>query len=598
MQQYLIYNVQKVAMIMKDSLVKKSIIKVIKKNIGLCVLLIIAILGVVITSLVPPQILKQIFDNNLVPKRSDGLLILAIAYMSAILFIGIFDFMKEAVLTVIGQKLMKEIRIEMMEKLEKINAMFFSSNESGIVVSRFTNDVDAINSMFTNGIVGMMIDCFKIVGIVFSIWMFSSKIGIITLILLPIIYAITRIFQKKMLKSQIENRILVGKVNNHISESLKNVRMIKSYSKESYMEKKYTEYLLDNYKTVEKVNFYDSVFPPIIQITRAVVIGIIVIISSKQLNYLGISLGMVAASIDLISNLFTPIENLGMELQSIQQAISGIQRVNDFYSEPEDGNKNKDLKADVIIPRRDEVILAFNDMSFNYEEGADILQNISLLINPQEKVTFIGRTGVGKSTLFKLIMGLLKPLEGNITINGMDVYNIPNSEKRKIFGYVDQSFHLIKGTVAEQISLQDENITREQIENALDFVGMKDYIASLENGCDTQVIKDTLFSQGQKQLLAIARAIVINPPILLLDEITANLDYITEEKIVSVLQKASNTHTILSISHRLSSMIASDTVVILENGRVKNAGSPEMLLQNDDWYRSHLALEKLTWSLS
>lgn len=596
MQQYLIYNVQRVVMIMKYSLVKKSIIKVIKKNIGLCVLLIISISGVVITSLVPPQILKQIFDNNLVPKSSDGLLILAIAYMSVILFIGIFDFMKEAVLTVIGQKLMKEIRIEMMKKLEKINAMFFSSNESGIVVSRFTNDVDAINSMFTNGIVGMIIDCFKIVGIVFSIWMFSSKIGIITLILLPIIYAITRIFQKKMLKSQIENRILVGKVNNHISESLKNVRMIKSYSKESYMEKKYTEYLLDNYKTVEKVNFYDSVFPPIIQITRAVVIGIIVIISSKQLNYLGISLGMVAASIDLISNLFTPIENLGMELQSIQQSISGIQRVNDFYSEPEDGNKNKDLKADVIIPRRDEVILAFNDMSFNYEEGADILQNINLLIKPQEKVTFVGRTGVGKSTLFKLIMGLLKPLEGNITINGIDVYNIPNSEKRKIFGYVNQSFNLIKGTVAEQISLQDENITREQIENALDFVGMTDYIVSLENGYDTQIIKDTLFSQGQKQLLAIARAIVTNPPILLLDEITANLDSITEEKIVSVLQKASNTHTILSISHRLSSMIASDTVVILENGRVKNAGSPEMLLQNDDWYRSHLALEKLTWS--
>lgn len=583
-------------MTMENSLVKKSIIKVIKKNMGICILLIIAVCGVVITSLAPPQILKQIFDQNLVPGSSDGLLILAISYMSAILFIGVFDFMKEAVLTVLGQKITKEIRIEMMEKLEKINAMFFSFNGSGVVVSRFTNDVDAINSLFTSGIVGMMIDCLKIIGIVFSIWMFSAKLGIITLILLPIIYAITRLFQKRMLTAQIKNRILVGKVNNHISESLKNAQMIKSYSKENYMEKKYTEYLLDNYKTVEKINFYDSVFPPIIQITRALVIGVIVILSSKQLNYLGISLGMVAASMDLISNLFTPIENLGMELQDIQQAISGIQRVNDFYSESEDDNKNKELQADDIIPIREEVRLAFNDISFNYEEGTDILQNINLLINPQEKVTFVGRTGVGKSTLFKLIMGLLKPLEGNITINGIDVYNIPNSEKRKIFGYVDQSFRLIKGTVAEQISLQDESITREKIENALDFVGIVDYIASLEKGCDTQVINDTLFSQGQKQLLAIARAIVTNPAILLLDEITANLDSITEEKIVSVLQKASNAHTILSISHRLSSIIACDTVVILENGRVKNAGSPERLLQNDDWYRSHIALEKLTWS--
>lgn len=581
---------------MGDNLVKRSIINVIKKNIGINVLLVFAVCGVVIASLVPPQILKQIIDHNLMPKSSDGLLFLASTYMGVLLFIGVFDFLKEAVLTVLGQKITREIRAEMMEKLGKINAIFFSSNESGAVVSRFTNDVDAINSMFTSGIVGMMIDCFKIVGIVISIWLFSEKLGMVTLMLLPVIYAVTRLFQKRMLKVQIENRVLVGKVNNHISESLKNIQMIKSYSKESYMEKNYVGYLLDNFRTIEKVNFYDSVFPPIIQITRAVVIGIIVTLSSGQLNYLDISLGMVAASIDLISNLFAPIENLGMELQNIQTAISGIHRVNDFYCEPEDDIKNNELKAADIIQAREEVNLSFNGISFYYDEGTDVLQNINLQVKPQEKVTFVGRTGVGKSTLFRLIMGLLKPSEGNITINGIDVYNIPNSEKRKIFGYVDQSFHIINGTVADQISLQDSSITREQVQNALDFVGLTDYITSLEKGYDTPVSNGNIFSQGQKQLLAIARAIVTNPPILLLDEITANLDSITEEKIVSVLQKASNAHTILSISHRLSSMVVSDTVVILEKGRVKNAGSPEMLLQNDDWYRSHIALEQLTWS--
>lgn len=581
---------------MTNNLVKKAITKVIKQNTGMMILLFITVCGVVLTSLVPPQILRLIIDNNLVPKNSDKLLTLAIAYLGVLLFIGVFNFMKAALLTILGQKITLEIRMEMMLKLENINAQFFTTNESGTIVSRFTNDVEAINSLFTTGVIGMMIDCLKIIGIVISIWFFSATLGMLTLMLLPVIYAITRTFQKKMLQAQIENRILVARVNNYIAESFKNILMIKTYSKERYMEENYTERLRDNYETVEKVNFYDSVFSPIILLIRAVIIALIVILSSEQLNYLGISLGMVAASIDLISNLFTPVENLGMELQNIQQAISGVQRVNDFYNEPEDDGKDNSLYFADIIPQREEFNLSFNDVTFQYEQGQEVIQNINLNLNAQDKVTFIGRTGAGKSTLFKLVMGLLKPTSGTITINGIDVYSIPNREKRKIFGYVEQNFHMIPGTVADQISLQDESITRNQIEDALDFVGLTDYVETMENGLDTQLTNDTLFSQGQQQLLAIARAIVMNPPILLLDEITANLDSITEERVVSVLQKASAAHTIFSISHRLSSMISSDMIVILENGRIKNAGTAEMLWQNDDWYRSHISLQRLTWN--
>lgn len=581
---------------MTNNLVKKAITKVIKQNNSMMILLFITVCGVVLTSLVPPQILRLIIDNNLVPKNSDKLLTLAIAYLGVLLFIGVFNFMKAALLTILGQKITLEIRMEMMLKLENINAQFFTTNESGTIVSRFTNDVEAINSLFTSGVIGMMIDCLKIIGIVISIWFFSATLGMLTLMLLPVIYAITRTFQKKMLQAQIENRILVARVNNYIAESFKNILMIKTYSKERYMEENYTERLRDNYETVEKVNFYDSVFSPIILLIRAVIIALIVILSSEQLNYLGISLGMVAASIDLISNLFTPVENLGMELQNIQQAISGVQRVNDFYNEPEDDGKDNSLYFADIIPQREEFNLSFNDVTFQYEQGQEVIQNINLNLNAQDKVTFIGRTGAGKSTLFKLVMGLLKPTSGTITINRIDVYSIPNREKRKIFGYVEQNFHMIPGSIADQISLQDESITRNQIEDALDFVGLTDYVETMENGLDTQLTNDTMFSQGQQQLLAIARAIVMNPPILLLDEITANLDSITEERVVSVLQKASAAHTILSISHRLSSMISSDMIVILENGRIKNAGTAEMLWQNDDWYRSHISLQRLTWN--
>jgi ATP-binding cassette subfamily B protein len=581
---------------MRNNHVNKAAFRVAKKNWALLLMLAFVIAGVVFTSLIPPQILKRIVDENLVPKTEDGLMNLALMYLGIVGTIAIFDFLKAALLTVIGQKISKEIRLTMMRKAERINALYFSKNGTGNVVSRFTNDVEAINSTFTTGIIGLLIDCLKIGGIIVSVFLFNQTLGLIALAMLPIIFLITRFVQKRTLQAQIQNRIQVGKVNNHISESLKNVLMIKSGSKEAYMENKYTGLLKQNFDTLEKVNFFDSIFPPIIQVTRALAITLVVVLAIPDLNFIGITIGMVAASVELISDLFAPIENFGTELQGIQQSVSGIQRVNAFCDEEEEFPKQTDLKAEDIIPDRLAVSLAFNDVSFNYEEGSEILSQVNLNIKPQEKVTFVGRTGVGKTTLFKLCMGLLKPFEGSITINGIDVCLIPNSEKRKLFGYVDQNFRLIKGTIGEQISMQDENISIDQIRQALDFVGMLEFVDSLEKGLDTKAVGEGLFSQGQKQLLAIARAIVTDPAILLLDEITANLDSITESQIVSVLQKAGKSHTILSISHRLSSMMACDTIVILENGRIRNSGSPELLIKNDEWYQKFTALENMSRS--
>jgi ATP-binding cassette subfamily B protein len=576
---------------MENSSVKKTIINVVKNNKKLIVLLSFTVIVLVLASLVPPQILKNVIDYNFSMKTDNGLLQSAVLYIFVIFIIGIFDFAKEALLTVIGQDITREIRLEMMSKLEKINALYFSKNESGQIVSRFTNDVDAINSMFTGGIIGMLVDCFKIIGVVISIWLFGWKLGVITLLILPLIFVITRIFQKRMLSAQMENRVLIGKVNNHITESFKNILMIKSFSKEKYMEQNYTEILKQNFSTVEKVNFYDSIFSPTILMMRSVVIAMIVILSSGSINFIGISLGMIAATIDLISSLISPVENLGMELQSIQQSISGIKRVDEFFKENEDEKK----KEEHVELNLDEINISFNSVSFCYEDGRKILYDLNLNINAREKVTFVGRTGVGKTTLFKLITGILKPTEGSIEINGINVYDIPNSDKRKIFGYVEQSFHMIKGTVTEQISLGDKSVTAEEVRSAAEFVGLDDYINTLDKGYDTVVKNENLFSQGQKQLLAIARAIVKNPPILLLDEVTANLDSITEDRIMSVLQKAGEKYTILTISHRLSSIVSADRIVIMEKGRIKNSGTPEELLRKDDWYRSRIALDKLAW---
>jgi ATP-binding cassette subfamily B protein len=579
-------------MTMRKYNVKNSVMSTAKKNKIYIAFLLLLVVAATVSNVVPPLLMKQLIDYNFTLKTDDKLMFTAVIYIGVIFASGGVNFLKEAVLTVLGQNITKDIRLMMVEKLEKINASYFSRNESGQIASRLINDVDAVSSMFTSGIAGMAIDLFKIIGVLVSVFYLSISLGIISVVLLPVIYFITRHFQKKMLAAQIENRKQLGEVNNHIAESFKNIFMIKSFSKESYMEEKYGLILENNYETLEKVNFYDSIFSPIIRVIRAAVIAFVAVVSTKELNYLGISIGMAAASIDLISSLFTPVENLGMELQSIQKSLSGVKRVDEFLSEEEDIKETKEI-FNLDINNFD---IKFNNVSFAYENGKEVLKDINIQINPHEKVTFTGRTGVGKSTLFKLVVGLLKPTEGSITINGIDVFQIPNKDKRKIFGYVEQSFHMIKGTVADQVSLGDCDITMDQIKNALNMVGLLEYVEGFEQGCDTIVQNDNIFSQGQRQLLSIARALVNNPPVLILDEITANLDQVTEEKIVSVLEKAGENRTILTISHRLSSMASADKIVILEKGRVKNIGTPEMLLKNDQWYKNHMKLENLTWT--
>ena len=542
--------------IMKDTL---------KKQKGLTILLVFSVIGVVLLSLIPPQILRIIIDEYLSKKKFESLLFISVLYFLALLFIGVFDFVKEALLTIYGQRMTKNIRIEMTKKTAKIPAAYYSNNESGMVVSYFNNDVEAIQSLFTNGVVSMAIDVLKIIGILVSIFIFSRRLGFLVLILIPIIYVITRYFQKRMKEAQLMNRMLIARVNNHIPESIRNLPMIHSFCKESYMEEKYKEYLQNHFCSKEKVNFYDSIYSPIILVIRAVILATMVILSAGKLSFLGISVGMVAAAIELISNLFSPIQSLGMELQSIQMAAAGMKRVDEFFMEEEHCEKLEDIRAEDIM--KDGIKLCFHQVSFGYQTDNPLLEKVSITIQENEKVTFVGRTGAGKSTLFKLILGLLEADEGLITIGTMDVTKISNHEKRKIFGYVEQNFHFIKGSIADQIRLHDTTIGLEEVKEAMKFVGLHEYILHLSEQYDT-IATERLFSQGQRQLLSIARAIVLKPPILLLDEMTANLDADTEQMILAVLQSAAKGRMLLSISHRQSAFLKDNRILYLTDKKL------------------------------
>lgn len=511
--------------------------------------LLFSVAGAIVLGILPPLVLEKIV-NQLVTDKN-------IAFRAALIYFlllasaGLFDAAKESLITVFGQKVTHHIRSRLSEKLSTLPAAYFAENEPGVTVSRFVNDVDTVENLFTSGIISMVVDACKVISILVVIFVKSKGLGLLLLLVTPALFVMTRVFQKRMLGAQIANRVAVGKGNNHIPETIRSIRMIHSFRKERYMEEKYDDYIKESYRQVEKSNFYDAIYSPIIVTASAVLVAVMMVLSAKggqMQSFFGMSVGTAVAVISYVGKVFEPLENIGMEIQNIQSAIAGIWRINEFLAEEERSMPENTKKEP--FPSERCAAVELRNVSFGYEEGQTILKNYSFSIQPGENVTLTGRTGAGKSTIFKLLLGMYRPEMGTVTIFGREAGQIPDAEKRKLIGYVEQSFHMIQGTVEDQITLKDPSISRKAVERAMQMAGMDETVKALEKGYETPCTIQ-LFSQGQMQLLSIARAVAADPSILLLDEITANLDSATEVHVLHALKQASMNRTVLSISHRL-----------------------------------------------
>ena len=597
------------------------ILLVMRKHLLLVMGIAGSVCGAILLSLVPPMILARIIDG-LTTKRMAGFGWI-MAYFGLLALTGLMESAREGLLIIFGQKMTHTLRSGLMEKLVHLKADDLSRQEPGSVVSRFVGDVDTVENLFTSGIVSMFADVCRIVSILVVIWFKNRGLSMILLILLPFLLVFTRYVQKNMLISQLQNRKAVSRASGHVPETLCNIRTIHCLSKESYMERKYDEYLGDSYRAMERTNFYDAVYSPVVLILNAIVVACVMLLSAsgspRVLTLFGMSAGTAVAVMNYISQIFTPVESLGMEIQTIQSAVAGIHRINEFLSieelpereellereelpgteellEREELPSMEDLSGKEELPKREELpgreellereelsgkeelpereelpkkeqipegnrfpekrkengeaFVEFRNVTFGYDERK-ILKQLSFQVKQGERVTLMGRTGAGKSTILKLLLGLYEPQEGEVRIQGIAASNIPDGDKRRIFGYVEQSFHMVPGSVKDQITLFDPVITDQAVKNVASLTGLQDTIEALPDGYDT-ICTPELFSQGQWQLLSIARAAVASPRLLLLDEITANLDAETEKEVLQALKRVSGERTVISISHRTS----------------------------------------------
>lgn len=537
---------------MKNRSVGRVILNTIKEKWLLTAGIAITVVGAIVTALFPPLILAKIIDT--VTSGTMPTFYMVIMYFGFLLITGLMESTRETFLTVFGQKITHSLRSALMDKYSCLTTSGLTSQEPGTVVSRFVGDADTVENLFTSGIISMFADACKIISIVTVIWFKNKGLAIVLLVILPFLFIFTRTIQKNMLEAQIENRRAVGRASGHVPETLHNIRTIHTLGKENYMAQRYDEYICESYAAVEKTNFYDAVYSPVILILNAIVVAVVMLFSASGnqsvLTLFGMSAGTAVAVINYISQIFAPVESLGMEIQTIQSAIAGVHRINEFFELDEFSVKKDSYIAENTAMAADsDVLVDFNNVTFSYDDDKNIVEDLSFSVKEGEQVTLSGRTGAGKSTIFKLLLGLYEPGKGSVSIAGQKVTAIPDSEKRKIYGYVEQTFHMVPGTVKDQITLNDTSITDEDVIEAAKTAGLHDAIMELDNGYDT-ICKPEDFSQGQWQLLSIARAAAAKPRLLLLDEITANLDADTEKNVLEALNRVSENRTVISISHR------------------------------------------------
>ena len=507
----------------------------------------------VVASLIPPLLLKNIID-----RLTGGMPLLFTAvllYFGSLVLEGTLSSAQETLLVLFGQKMTHALRSEMSQKLIALPASTLVGQNPGEVAARFSGDVDAVEALFTSGIISMVADACRIISILAVIAVENMGLALVLLVILPLFAVFTRFVRKRMLAAQLENRRAVAAVSGQVPETLHNIRTIHALGLESYMEQRYDQRIGESYAAMEKTNFYDAIYSPVVFLLNAAVVGIVMLLSASGnadvLAMFGMSVGTSVAIINYISRIFSPIESLGMEIQTIQSAMAGVKRIDTFLNQPERAisqERKNTARGDVVL----------SHVTFGYGEKP-VLSDFSMTVKEGEQVTLVGRTGAGKSTVFRLLLGLYQPEKGDITIGGVNVSAIPDHERRACIGCVEQRFSRVPGTVLDQITLSDPTITEEMAQNAAKLAGMDDAIRALPDGYNTICI-DGMFSQGEWQLLSIARAAAANPAVLLLDEITANLDAETEARVLEALRRASEGRTVLSISHRIYENLGGRTV--------------------------------------
>ena len=563
---------------MQGSFYRDMLLAFVRRFPRTCLAALALILLASAAALVPPLVLGRFIDA-----LGDGRLavVLGFGYFAAGALAGLFESGQNASIVAIGQRLMHDLRSRMAAKLPKLPAAYFTEHASGTTAALFLKDVDAIDVLFTDGILSLFANSLRIVAILAAVFCTSYGLFFLLCIALPVLFLFTRCVQRRVRAAQSANRSAVARIVAVIPETLASFRMIRGLGAEAWMERRYGAALDDGYQAMDRTNFYDSVYSPVIQSAGAAVVALMMVLAAGEGTraLFELSVGDAVAMTAYVLAVFEPLAALGMEIQTIQAAAAALGRIRAFLEAEElprvQAVATKAAQAatasDAIASEGSAPCIVFRDVTFGYETAHPVLEHLSFSVRPGEHVVLRGRTGAGKTTILRLVTGLYVPQSGAVLVGGRSAAEVPCAERRKLYGVAGQAFTPVPGMVRDQLTLGDESVTDAMIWQALSIAGLDATVRSLPQGLATPIVSAG-FSEGERHLLGFARAIVCNPRILLLDECTSHLDSATEAQLLAAIRRSSAGRAVLSVTHRWSAAMRQTRTIVLDgNGMTDEA---------------------------
>ncbi|QIZ07600.1 ATP-binding cassette domain-containing protein [Priestia megaterium] len=551
----------------------------------------IILLLTTIGDIVLPIIVKIFIDDYLTPGKLEfqPLLILGSTYMSIQIIKAILMFFQLVKFQELALKIIQQLRIDVFSKVQSLGLKYFDKTPAGSIVSRVTNDTEAIKDMFVTVIATFIQGGFLLLGIFIAMFILDIRLGLLCVVILPLLLFVMNLYRKLSSRFYLDMRERLSQLNAKLSESLSGMGIIQVFRQEKRLRAEFGAINDQHYQAgMKNIKIDGLLLRPAIDLIY--ILGLIIVLSYfgiTSFNHV-VEIGVLYAFINYLDRFFEPVNQMMMRLSLYQQAIVAGSRVFKLLDEEELAPIQKEERTNSI----EKGMIEFKNLSFSYDGKRDVLKSISFMANPGETVALVGHTGSGKSSIINLLMRFYEYERGDILIDGQSIRNFTKTELREKMGLVLQDPFLFYGTVKENIRLHSNDMTDEQVEEAAKFVQAHTFIEKLEDGFEHKVVeRGTTFSSGQRQLIAFARTIAANPKILVLDEATANIDTETEEAIQTALAKMRKGRTTIAIAHRLSTIQDADLILVLHQGEIVERGTHQELLAQGGLYHKMFLLQ-------